>query len=159
MSMAQRQRITDESSVQIPKVRAWRPFTVEQKKTKSVERGRVRLPPNSSHRTGGSWEAGCWARTPFGWAEGRLWCYRGALEGMEGIPEWELLSSASYVYSCVGSFESRNPSKGPLRQWLLNVVVYTSAWEATLVLVKFSKSRSAQICGNVAHSGLSIQSI
>lgn len=38
MSMAQRQRITDDSSVQIPKVRAWRPFTVEQKKPR-VSRG------------------------------------------------------------------------------------------------------------------------
>lgn len=32
MSMAQRQRITDDSSVQIPKVRAWRPFTIQQRK-------------------------------------------------------------------------------------------------------------------------------
>jgi hypothetical protein len=38
MSMAQRQRITDESSVQIPKVRAWRPFTVV-KKARVLRRG------------------------------------------------------------------------------------------------------------------------
>lgn len=41
--MAQRQRIIDESSVQIPKVRAWRPFTVAEE-SKSVEKGRVKVP-------------------------------------------------------------------------------------------------------------------
>ena len=37
--MAQRQRITEESSVQIPKVRAWRPFTAVKKKSGETAEG------------------------------------------------------------------------------------------------------------------------
>ena len=51
--MAQRQRTTDESSVQTPKVRAWRPFTVQQKQAGVLRRVCQGSPPNSSSFPGG----------------------------------------------------------------------------------------------------------
>lgn len=51
MSMAQRQRTTDEHC-QSPKVRAWRPFTVQQKQAGVVRRV-SRVPSSSSSFTGG----------------------------------------------------------------------------------------------------------
>lgn len=55
MSMAQRQRITDDSRVQMPKVRAWSPFTVQRREVAHGDHAQPRLPPpNPAGTAGGS---------------------------------------------------------------------------------------------------------
>ena len=86
MSMAQRQRTTDESSVQTPKVRAWRPFTVQEKQAGVLRRvcqGSLQTPPVKQSES--------WACNPLGWAKYRLWCCMWELEGMERIPKGNLV--------------------------------------------------------------------
>lgn len=52
----------------------------------------------------------------------------------------------------------RNQTKSPLRQLLWDIVIYASALEATLVVVKSPGSLGwGQIWENASESGLSIQ--
>lgn len=157
MSMAQRQRITDDSSVQIPKVRAWRPFTVEQKKprvSRGDSQGSLQTPLTSLVAHG---RQAAEPELPSAGQRGGS----GAAHGNE--KEWKESHSencaAPLRMSTVerGHSKSKNPTESPLRPYLLTVAVSTSVLKTTLVQGTSSPTGSGQVWGNVAHSGASGQ--